>query len=179
MEAFQSGVPAGSRSLPGRVSFRSWDDKQGSLVEILLRCSHLRGPKRLPGIPSAFPILFLGPTSGFQEMKIGWGVRPFAEMTDGKRRFIDSTVLHLRAIKFVTNVGAIGRGVEPVFQILERQITGDSRKCYRFTVSLSQFVGGAKITSARFVFRHAKPGITKPRGMLFNGPGNLLRVAAF
>src|SRR4030095_796981 len=120
--------------------------------KFLIRCSHLRGLKRLPGIPSAFPILFLGPTSGFQEMKIGRGVRPFAEMTDGKKRFVDSTVLHLGPIKFVTNVGAIGCGVEPVFQILERQITGDSWKCDRFTVSPRQLVGGPKITFASFVF---------------------------
>ena len=74
-----------------------------SLSGILLRCSHLRGLKRLPGVPGAFPILFFGPTSGFQEMKIGRGVRPFAEMTDGNQRFVDTTVLQLRAIKFVTN----------------------------------------------------------------------------
>src|SRR6059058_6642702 len=137
--------------------------------EILLCCSRLCGLKRLPGVPSAFPILFLGPTSGFQEMKIRRGVRPFAEMTDGKKRFIDPTVLHLRAVKFVTNAGVIGRGAKAVFQILERQITGDSRKGDRFAVSLSQFVGGAKITFAGFVFRHAKPGVTKPLGMLFDG----------
>src|SRR6266478_3865669 len=111
--------------------------------KILLRCWRLRGLKGQPGIPSAFPILFLGPTLGFQEMKIGRGVRLFAEMSGRKKRFIDSTVLHLRAIKFVTNAGAIGRGVEAGFQILERQITGDSRNCDRFTVSLSQLVGGA------------------------------------
>src|SRR5262249_17946837 len=110
--------------------------------EILFRCSRLCGLKRLPGVPGAFPILFLRPTSGFQEMKVGRSVRPFAEMTDGKKRFVDSTVLHLRAIKFVTNAGAIGRGVEPVSQILQRQITGDSRKCDWFAVALSQFVGG-------------------------------------
>ncbi len=45
---------------------------QKSLVEILLRCWRLRGLKGLPGIPSAFPILFPGPTLRFQEMKIGW-----------------------------------------------------------------------------------------------------------
>src|SRR5262249_18380960 len=37
--------------------------------EILFRCSRLCGLKRLPGVPGAFPILFLRPTSGFQEMK--------------------------------------------------------------------------------------------------------------
>jgi hypothetical protein len=103
---------------------------------ILLRCSHLRGLKRLPGIPSAFPILFLGPTSGFQEMKIGRGVLPFGEVTDRKKRFIHTTVLYLRTIQFITNSGSIGRSVEAVFQILERQITGDSWKCDRFPVSL-------------------------------------------
>src|SRR5438105_14775902 len=127
MEAFQSGVPAGSRSLPGRVSFRSWDDKQGSLVEILLRCSHLRGLKGQPGIPSAFPILFLGPTLRFQEMKIGRGVRLFAEMTGGEKSIIDPTSLHLRAIKFITNAVVIGCGGEALFQILKREISGDSR----------------------------------------------------
>src|SRR6266487_2715141 len=167
MEAFQSGVPAGSRSLPGRVPFRSWDDKQGSLVEILLRCSHLRGLKRLPGIPSAFPILFLGPTLRFQEMKIGRGVRPFAKTTGGEKGIIDPTILHLRAIKFVTNAVVTGRGVEALFQFLKREIRGDSRKRDRFAVSLGQLVGGAKIILAGFVFRHAKPGITKPVGMLF------------
>src|SRR4029077_19722671 len=130
------------------VGFYDFNEGQEFLVEILLRCSHPRGLKRLPGIPSAFPILFLGPTLGFQEMKIGRGVRPFAEMMGGKKRFIDSTVLHLRAIKLVTNAGAIGRGVEAVFQILERQITGDSRNRDRFAVSLGQLVGGAKITFA-------------------------------
>src|SRR6266487_4139603 len=128
MEAFQSGVPAGSRSLPGRVSFRSWDDKQGSLVEILLRCSHLRGLKPLPGIPSAFPFLFLGPTLRFQEMKIGRGVRPFAKMMGGEKRIINSTVLHLGAIKFVTNAVVIGRGGEALFQLLMRELSGDSRQ---------------------------------------------------
>ena len=33
--------------------------------EILLCCSHLCGVKRLPGIPSTFPVLFLGPTLRF------------------------------------------------------------------------------------------------------------------
>src|SRR5438309_1782720 len=161
MEAFQSGVPAGSRSLPGRVSFRSWDDKQGSLVEILLRCSHLRGLKRLPGIPSAFPILFLGPTLRFQEMKIGWGARPLAKMMGGEKRIINSTVLHLGAIKFVTNAVVSGRGVEAFFQVSKREISSNSRKRDRFAVSLGQFVRGAKIIFAGLVFRHAKPAITK------------------
>ncbi|MGC2627107.1 MAG: hypothetical protein WA269_09745, partial [Candidatus Udaeobacter sp.] len=48
-----------------------------------------------------------------------------------------------------------------------------------FTVSLNQLVGGAKIILAGFVFRNAKPGVTKPLGMLFNGSGNLFRVTAF
>jgi hypothetical protein len=33
--------------------------------EILLCCSYLGGLKRQPGIPSAFPVLFLGPTLRF------------------------------------------------------------------------------------------------------------------
>jgi len=111
-------------------------------------------------------------------MKIDRGVRPFAEMTDGKKRFVDSTVLHLRAIKFVTNCGAIGRVVEAVFQILERQITGDSRNCDWFAVSLDQLVGGAKIAFASLVFRHAKPGITKPVRTLHYNPGNFFGVTA-
>src|SRR5215475_10163841 len=100
-------------------------------------------------------------------------------MTNGNERVIDATVLHLRAIKFVTNAGSIRRGTESLFAILERQITFHSRKCDRFAVSLSQFVGSAKITFARFVFRNAKPRGRKPLGMLFNGPGNLFGVAAF
>ena len=36
----------------------------------LFRWWYLRGVKGLPGIPSALPILFLGPTLRFQEMKI-------------------------------------------------------------------------------------------------------------
>src|SRR6266699_711656 len=100
-------------------------------------------------------------------------------MTGGEKRIIDSTVLHLRAIKFVTNAVVTGRGVEALFQILKREISGDSRKRDRFAVSLGQPVAGAKIILAGLVFRHAKPGITKPVGMLLNGPGNLLGVAAF
>src|SRR5438552_839561 len=150
-----------------------------SLAEILLRCSHLRGFKCQPGIPSAFPVLFLGPTLPFQEMKIGRGVRPFAKTTSDEKGIIDPTVLHLRAIKFITNAVVIGHGVEPLFQILKREVSGDSRKRDRFAVSLDQLVGTAKIILAGLVFRHAKPGITKPVGMLLNGPGNLLGVAAF
>src|SRR6266567_5187955 len=100
-------------------------------------------------------------------------------MTSGEKRIIDSTVLHLRAIKFVPNAVVIGRGVKALFQILKREISGDSRKRDRFAVSLGQLVGGAKIILAGLVFRHAKPGIPKPVGMLFNGPGNLRGVAAF
>ena len=44
---------------------------RGISRENLLRCWCLRGVKDLPGIPSALPILFLGPTLRFQEMKIG------------------------------------------------------------------------------------------------------------
>ena len=43
----------------------------GSLAKNLLRWWCLRGLKDLPCIPSALPILFLGPTLRFQEMKIG------------------------------------------------------------------------------------------------------------
>ena len=66
-----------------------------------------------------------------------------------------------------------------VFQILKRETSGDSRKRDRFAVSLGQLVGGTKIILADLVFRHTKPGVTKPVGMLLNGPGNLLGVAAF
>ncbi|PYL18788.1 MAG: hypothetical protein DMF41_11490 [Verrucomicrobia bacterium] len=69
-------------------------------------------------------------------MKIGREVRPFAKMTDGAKRIIDATVLHLRAIKFVTNGVVIGSSVEALFQILKREIRGDSRKENRFAVSL-------------------------------------------
>jgi hypothetical protein len=48
----------------------------------------LRCLKRLPGIPSAFPILFLGPTFRFQKTKVGRGVRPFAKMTNGEKRIV-------------------------------------------------------------------------------------------
>src|SRR6267142_627039 len=95
-------------------------------------------------------------------------------MTGGEKRIIDPTVLHLRAIKFVTYAVVIGRGVEALFQILKREISGDSRKRDRFAESLSQLAGSAKIILAGLVFRH-----TKPVGMLLNGPGNLLGVAAF
>src|SRR6266550_1941224 len=135
--------------------------------------------KRLPGIPSTFPILFLSPTLRFQEMKIGRGVRPFAKMTGSHKRLIDPTILHLRAIKFVTKAVVFGRGAEAVFEILKREISGDSRKRDWFAVSLGQLVGGAKIILAGLVFRHTKPGMTKPVGMLLNNPGNLLGVAAF
>ena len=61
---------------------------------------------------------------------------------------------------------------------MKREISGDPRKCDRLAVSLGQLICGAKIFLARFVFRNAKPGIMKPVGMLLNGPGNLLGVAA-
>src|SRR4029077_27590 len=64
-------------------------------------------------------------------------------------------------------------------RILKREICGDSRQRDRFAVSLGQLVARAEIILARFVVRHAKPGITKPVGMPFNGSGNLLGVAAF
>src|SRR4030095_5620586 len=111
--------------------------------EILLCCSHLCGVKCLPGIPSAFPVLFLGPTLRFQEVKIGVGVRPFAKMTCGEKGIIDPTTLHLCAIKFVTNAVVIGRGGEAVFLILKREISGDSRKRHRFAVFLGQLVCSA------------------------------------
>src|SRR5438045_9750196 len=100
-------------------------------------------------------------------------------MAGGKERIINATALHLRAIKFVTNGIVIVRGLEAPFRILKREICGDSRQRDRFTVSLGQFVGGTKIILAGFVFRHAKPGITKPVWMLFHGSGTLLGVAAF
>src|SRR6202035_1211822 len=146
--------------------------------EILLCCLHLCGVKRLPGIPSAFPGLFLGPTLRFQEVKIGRGVRPFAKMTCGEKGIIDPTILHLCAIKFITNAVVIRRASEALLQILKRQIS-DSGKCDRLAVSLGQFVGSAKIILVGFVFRHAKPGITNPLRMVFNGLGNLFGVAAF
>ena len=135
--------------------------------------------KRLPGIPSAFPILFLGPTLPFQEMKICWRTWPFAKMTGGEKRIIDPTVLHLRAIKFIANAVVIGRGAEAFFQILKGDIGGDSRKLGRLAVLLSQLIGAAKIIFAGLVFRDAKPGIRKPVRPLFNGSGNLLGIAAF
>src|SRR6476659_1467250 len=100
-------------------------------------------------------------------------------MTGGKERIINPTVLHLRTIKFVTNGIVIVRGLEALFRILEREIVGDSRQRDRFAVLLSQLVASAKIILAGFVFRYAKPGITKPVGMLFNGSRNLLGIAAF
>src|SRR6267142_752823 len=100
-------------------------------------------------------------------------------MTGGEKGIIDPTIVHLRAIKFVTYAVVIGRGVEALFQILKREISGDSRKRDRFAESLSQLAGSAKIILAGLVFRHTKPSITKPVGMLLNGPGNLLGVAPF
>src|SRR2546421_12154996 len=99
-------------------------------------------------------------------------------MTCGEKGIIDPTTLHLCAIKFVTEAVVIRRGGEAVFQILKRKISGDSRKRHRFDVLLGELVGGAKIIPAGNVFRHAKPGITKPVGMLFNGPGKLPGVAS-
>src|SRR4026207_690807 len=112
-------------------------------------------------------------------MKIRRGVRRFAKMTCGEKGTIDPTILPLRTIEFVTTAVVIGRGGEAVFQILKREVSGDSRERHWFAVSLGQLVGGAKIILAGFVFRHAKPGIAKPLGALFNSPGNLLGVAAF
>ena len=100
-------------------------------------------------------------------------------MTGGKKRIIDATILHLRAIKFITNAVVIGRGGEALFQISKREITGDARQGDRVAVSLGQLVAAAKIILARLVFRNIKPGITKPVGMLLNGSGNLFGVAAF
>src|SRR5690349_15283955 len=100
-------------------------------------------------------------------------------MTGGKQRIINPTVLHLSTIKFVTNGRVIMRRLKALFRILKREICGDSRQRDRFAVSLGQLVSGAKIILAGFVFRHAKPGITKPVGMLVNGSGNLLGVTAF
>ena len=100
-------------------------------------------------------------------------------MTGGNERIINPTVLHLCTIKFVTNGIVIVRRLEALFRILKREIGGDSRQRDRLTVSLGQLVAGAKVILAGFVFRHAKPGITKPVGILFNGSGNLLGLAAF
>src|SRR4029450_6279099 len=120
--------------------------------------------KRLPGIPSTFPILFLSPTLRLQEMKIGRRVRPLGEMSDGEKGIIDLTVLELRAINVIANAVVIGRAGKALLQILKREISGDSGKRDRFTVSLGQLAGGAKIILAGLVFRKAKPGITKPVG---------------
>jgi len=100
-------------------------------------------------------------------------------MTGGEEGIIDLTILYLRAMKFITNAVVIGRGGEALFQILKREISGDARKRDRFAVSLDQLVAGTKIILAGLVSRHAKPGITKPVGMVLNGLGNLLGVAAF
>src|SRR3982750_1210489 len=100
-------------------------------------------------------------------------------MTGGKERIINPTVLHLRAVEFVTNRIVIGRGLEALLRVLNRVICCDSRERDWFTVSLGQLVGGAKIILAGFVFRNAEPAITKPVGMLFNRLRNLLRVTAF
>src|SRR5436305_1683756 len=115
-----------------------------NLSQNLFLCRRLRGLKGLPGIPSALPILFLGPTLRFQEMKIGRRVRPFAKMTGCKERLINPTVLHLRTIKFVTNGLVIVRGLEALFRILKRKICGDSRQRHWLTVLLGQLVAGAK-----------------------------------
>jgi len=53
-------------------------------------------------------------------------------MTGGEKRIIDATILHLRAIKFITNAVVIVRGGEALFQILKRRISGDWRKRDRF-----------------------------------------------
>jgi hypothetical protein len=66
-------------------------------------------------------------------------------MTGGKKRIIDPATLYLRAVKFITNAVVIGCVGEALLQILKREISRDSRKRDRFAVSLSQFVGGAKI----------------------------------
>ena len=100
-------------------------------------------------------------------------------MTGGEKGIIDPTILYLRAIKLVANAEIMGGVGEALLQILKREISSDSRKRDWFAVSLGQLVGAAKIILARLVFRDTKPGITKPVGMLLNGPGNLLRVAAF
>src|SRR5260370_32547690 len=80
-------------------------------------------------------------------------------MTGGEKRIIDATILHLRAIKFITNAVVIVRGGEALFQILKREISGDARQRDRFAVSLGQLVAAAKIILAGLVFRHAKPEV--------------------
>src|SRR4029078_937301 len=101
-------------------------------------------------------------------MKIRWGVRPFAKMTCGEKGAIDPTILHLRAIKFVTNAVVIGRGGEQVFSILKREISSNSRERHWFSISLRQFVGSAKIIFTGFIFRDAEQGITKHSGRASN-----------
>src|SRR5260370_40087181 len=99
-----------------------------SIAKNLLRCWCLRGLKDLPCIPSALPILFLGPTLRFQEMKIGRRVPPFAKMTGGKERIINATVLNVRAIKVESNGIVIGPGLGTLIQSLNREIWHYSRK---------------------------------------------------
>src|SRR6476620_6615998 len=99
-------------------------------------------------------------------------------MTGGNERIINPTILHLRAIKFVTNGIVIVRGLGALFRILKRKICGDSRQRDRFAVSLGSLVAVAKIIRAGFVFRYAKPGIKKPDLMLFNVSGDFLWVTA-
>jgi hypothetical protein len=88
-------------------------------------------------------------------MKISRGAGPLAKTTRGEEGIIDSTILFLRAIKFITNAVIIGRGGEALFQILKREISGDARKRDRFAISLGQLVAGAKVVLARLVFRLA------------------------
>ena len=57
----------------------------------------------------------------FQEMEIGRRVRPFAKMPHGEKGIIESTILHLRAIKFITDAVVIGRGGEALLEILKRE----------------------------------------------------------
>src|SRR5262249_5462714 len=141
--------------------------------------SHLGGLKLLPRIPRALPILFFSPTLRLQEMKIGRGGGPFAKMTSSEKRVIYLTVLHLRAIQFVTNAGVVGGVVDALLQVLKGKSSGDWRKGDRFAVSLGQLVCGVKIFLSRFVFRYTSPSIAKPVGMLLNNLGNFLGFAAF
>src|SRR5262245_36386064 len=124
-------------------------------------------------------MLFFSPTLRLQEMKIGRGGGPFAKMTSSEKRIIYLTILHLRAIQFVTNAIVVGGVVDALLQVLKGEISGNWRKGDRFSVSLGQLICRLKFFLARLVFCHASPSIAKHVGMLLNNPGNFLGFAAF
>ena len=105
-----AGVAQPAFMLENQIAFLDWQEI--GFAEILLACSHLGGLKLLPCIPRTLPMLFLCPTLRFQEMKIGRGVGPFGKMTNDEKRVIYPTVVHVRAIKFVTSARVIGRVLE-------------------------------------------------------------------